>query len=140
MEQMVTIGIAIYRKSNGKSIINLIFAKQLLSKSLISYDITKDFNYNSNHQPILFKQTIRTIDNPLSLQLLLSKIDILALKKTLTKKLAKNLLYIFIMLNQLNIKFYSLISAINTTMTLTISKAKLFPKLIPGFDKKYKKI
>lgn len=57
-----------------------------------------------------------------------------------TKKLAKNPPHIFIMLNELEIKVYSLINAINIIMIFTILKTKLFPRSVTEFDKMYKKI
>lgn len=42
--------------------------------------------------------------------------------------------------NELDIKIYLLINIINTVVTPTISKTKLFLKSILGFDKKCKKI
>lgn len=66
--------------------------------------------------------------------------DILALKKTLWKKLIKDLFYISIIPNKLNTKVYSLINAINIAMTLVIFKARLSLKSELIFDKEYKKI
>ena len=83
MEQMVPVGTATYRESTGESTIDLIFATTLLSESFISWDVVGDFDHDSAHRPILSKWTMRTIDNPLGSQLLLSKMDIPALKKTL---------------------------------------------------------
>ena len=55
MEQMVPVGTATYRQSIGESTIDLIFAKPLLSESLISCDIAGVFDHDSDHQPILSK-------------------------------------------------------------------------------------
>lgn len=119
---MVPIGTAIYKEFTGKNIINLIFATLLLIESFISCYVTGDFDYDIDHQLILFKETMCTIDNPLDLQLLLSKIDILASKKTPREELAKNPPCISTTLNKRDIKVYFLISAIDTTMTLAIPK------------------
>lgn len=83
---------------------------------------------------------MRTIDNQLSLWLLLSKIDIPAFQKTLIEELAKDLLCTFITPNELHIKVYSLISAIDTTMILAIPKTRLSPKSVPEFDKECKEM
>lgn len=58
----------------------------------------------------------------------------------LTKKLAKDPPYAFTMPNKLDIKIHSLISAIDTAMTLAIFKAKLSSKSVPRFDEECKKI
>lgn len=81
-----------------------------------------------------------TINNLLSSQLFLSKIDISILKKTLTKKLAKDPPYTFTMPNKLDIKVHSLINTINIAIILTISKARLSLKSVSRFDKECKKI
>lgn len=52
------------------------------------------------------------------------------------KKLAKDLFCIFRIPNKLDIKLYFLINAIDTTMILIISKARLSSKLVSRFDKK----
>lgn len=83
---------------------------------------------------------MHTIDNLLSSQLVLSKMDILILKKTLAKKLAKDSSCTFITPNKLDIKIHSLINTINIAITLAIFKTRLSSKLVSRFDKKYKKI
>ena len=83
---------------------------------------------------------MRTVDNPLSSRFLLSKIDILALKKTLTEELANDPSYTSIMPNKLDFKFHSLINVINIAMTLAIPKARLSPKSVPGFDEECKEM
>ena len=42
--------------------------------------------------------------------------------------------------NELDIKVHSLIKAIDIAMTLAISKARLSPKSVPGFNQECKKI
>lgn len=140
MEQMVPVGAAIYKESTGKSTINLIFSTPLLSESLISCDVAGDFDHDSDHQPILSKWTMRTIDNPLSLRLLFSKMDVPALKKTLIEELAKDPLCISTTPNELDTKVCSLINAIDTAMALAIPKVRLSPRSVPGFDKECKEI
>ena len=66
--------------------------------------------------------------------------DILTLKKTFTKELAKDPLQTSTTPNELDIKVHSLINAIDIAITLAILKARFSPKLIPRFDKKYKEI
>ena len=112
MEQMVPVGTATYKESTGQSTIDLVFATPLLTESLITCGIAGDFDHDSDHQPILSKWTMRTVDNPLSSQLLLSKIDIPALKKTLAEELAKDPSCTSTTPNELDIKVYSLINAI----------------------------
>lgn len=87
---MVFIGKATYKESTGKNIIDLVFATPLFIKSFITYGIAGDFDHDLDHQPILSKWTMRIVKNPLSSQLLLSKIDMTALKKTLAEELAKD--------------------------------------------------
>lgn len=128
MEKIVLIDITSYKESTGESTINLIFATLLLTKNLIIYDIVGNFDHDSEHQSILFKWTIHTIDNLLSLRLFWSKIDILALKKALIEELAKDPPRTSIMPNEWGIKVYSLINVIDIAMILAISKAKLSPK------------
>ena len=140
MEQMVPVGTATYKESTGESTINLIFATPLLSESIISCDIAEDFDYDSDHQPILSKWTMRTIDNPPIPRFLLSKIDIPLIKKKLKKELAKNPLSLCTTVEELNVQVDSLINTINTTINLAIPKAKVSPKLVPGFDEKCKKV
>ena len=140
MEQMVPIGTTTYKKSTEESTIDLVFAIPLLTESLIAYDIAEDFDHDLDHQPILFKWITYTVNNPLSLQLLLSKIDIPALKKVLKEELAKDLLYTSTTPNELDIKVHSLINAINIAMTFAIPKVRLSPKSIPGFDEECKMI
>ena len=140
MEQIVAVGTATYRESNRKSSINLIFATPLLSKSLISCDLAGDFDHNSDHQPILSKWTMRTIDNPLGSRLLLSKMDILALIKTLTEERAKDPSCISTTPDKLDVKVHSLISVIDIAKTLAIPKVRLSPKSVPGFHQECKQI
>ena len=140
MEQMVPVGTATCKESTGESNIDMIFATLLLTESLIACDIAGDFDHDSDHQPILSKWTMRTIDNPLSSRLLLSKMDIPALKKTLTEELAKDPPCTSTTPDELDIKVHSLISAIDTAMTLAIPKARLSPKSVPGFDEECKEI
>ena len=83
---------------------------------------------------------MRTVDNPLSSRLLLSKMDIPALKKTLTEELAKDLPSSSTTPNELDIKVHFLINAIDMAMTLVIPKARLSPKSVPGFDEECKKM
>lgn len=66
--------------------------------------------------------------------------NILTLKKRFIKELAKDPPCISIMPDELDIKIYSLISAINIAMTLAILKAKLSLKSVPEYDKECKKI
>ena len=49
---MVSVKTAIYKEFTGKSTINLIFAISLLLKSLIYCKIAKNFDHDSDHQPI----------------------------------------------------------------------------------------
>lgn len=83
---------------------------------------------------------MRIVDNLLSSQLLLSKMNILALKKTLVEELAKDSLCTSTTLHKLDIKIHSSINAIDTKMTFAILKVKLSLKSVPKFDKKCKKI
>ena len=83
---------------------------------------------------------MRTVDNLLSSQLFLSKMNISALKKMLVEELAKNPPCISTTPNELDIKVYFLINAIDIAMTLIIPKAKLSPKSVPRFDQECKKI
>lgn len=76
----------------------------------------------------------------LSSYLFLSIINIPILKKTLIKKLAEDLLHMSITPNKQDIKVNFLINAIDIAITLIISKAKLFSKLISRFDKECKKL
>ena len=55
MEQMVSVDTATYKKSNGESIIDLVFATPLLTESLITCDVAGDLDHDSDHQPILLK-------------------------------------------------------------------------------------
>ena len=66
MEQMVPVGTATYKESTGKSTIDLVFATPLLSDSLIYCKIAKDFDHDSDHQPILSKWTLEMMDKPLA--------------------------------------------------------------------------
>lgn len=140
MQQMVPVSTVIYKESIRKSTINLVFAILLLTKSFFIYGIVGNFEYNLDYKPILSKWTMYIIDNLLNSQLFLSKIDILALKKMLAKKLVKYFPCIFKTLNKLDIKIHFLINAIDRIMTLAIYKAKLSPKYISRFDKECKKI
>lgn len=140
MEQMVPVGITTYKESTGKSTIDLIFATPLLSDNIISCDIVGDFDYNLDHQPILSKQTIETISNPLILQFLLSKIDISLIKRKLKEELARNPSSLCTMAEQLDAQVDFLINAINTAINLAIPKTKVSPKLVSRFDEKCKKI
>ena len=66
--------------------------------------------------------------------------DIPALKKALIEELAKDPPCISTTPNELDIKVYSLINAIDIAMTLAIPKARLSPKSVPGFDEECKEI
>ena len=140
MEQMVSVSTATCRESHGESHIDLIFATPLSSENIISFDIVGDFDHDSDHPPISSKWAIRTIDNLLSLRFFLSKMDIPTLTKTLTERLAKNLLCTSTTLDELEIKICSLISDIDIAMTVAILKAKLSPKSVPGFYEECKEI
>ena len=83
---------------------------------------------------------MRTVNNPLSPRLLLSKMDIPALKKALTEELAKDLPRTSTTPNELDIKVHFLINAINIAMTLAIPKARLSSKSVPGFDEECREI
>ena len=83
---------------------------------------------------------MRIIDNPLTSRLLPSKMDISALTKTLTEELAKDPPYTSTTPDELDIRVHSLISDIDTTMTLAISKARLSPKSVTEFDEECKEI
>lgn len=50
---MVFVGIAIYKKSTKKSILDLVFATLLFIESLITCGIVGDFDLNLHHQLIL---------------------------------------------------------------------------------------
>lgn len=50
---MVPDSITIYRKSTRENIINLIFITPLFLESIISYDVVKYFDHDSEQQPIL---------------------------------------------------------------------------------------
>lgn len=140
MEQMVPVGTATYKESTGEGTIDLIFATPLLSESLISCDIAGDFDHDSDHQPILSKWTMRTINNPPSLRLPLSKIDIPLIKRMLKEELAKNPPSPCTTPEQLDTQVNSLISAINTAMDFAIPKANVSPKSVLGFDEKCKEV
>lgn len=92
MEHMIPLGTKIYKESNGQIIIDRIFATQLLLERLISYDIARNFDHDSDHEQILSKWIMRTIHHPPTPWFILRKIDICLIKKTLKKELAKNLL------------------------------------------------
>ncbi len=137
---MVPVGIAIYRESNEKSTIDLIFATTLLSESFISCDVARDFDHDSDHQPIPSKWTMSTIDNSLSFSLLLTKMDIPALTKMLTEELAKDSSFTSTTLDSLDIQVHFLISVVDTAITFAILKASLFPKSVERFDEGCKEI
>ncbi len=140
MEQMVPVDTATERESIGESTIDLIFATPLLSENIISCYVAGDFNHDSYYQLILSKWIIGTIDNQLSLRLFLSKTDISGLTKMLTQEPAKNRLCTSTTPDELDIKVYSLINAIDTSITLAIPKAMLSLKSVPGFNGECKEI
>lgn len=112
----------------------------LFTKRLIAYTMAGDFDHYSDHQPILSKWTMRTINNLLNLQLLLNKMDISVPKKTLIEELAKDPSHTFITPNKLDIKNHFLIKAIDIAISFAILKAKLSPKSVPRFDEEYKEL
>lgn len=61
------------------------------------------------------------------------------MQKLFAKQLVNNLSCPSQTANKLNAHIYFVILAINVTITLSIFKAKLFPKSIPKFDENYKK-
>ncbi len=83
---------------------------------------------------------MRTIENQLSSQLLLIKIDIPALTKMLTGELAKDSPCTSTTPDKLDIKVHSLMSDLDTAMTLVILQARLSPKSVSGFDVECKEI
>lgn len=52
-EQMVSIKTIIYKESNAKNILNLIFTTLLFLESLVNCKIKKDFNFGSDHELFL---------------------------------------------------------------------------------------
>ena len=85
MEQMVPLGTATYNESTGESTIDLIFATPLLSESLIQCQIAESFDHDSDHQPILSRWTLQTINKPIDSRRLLAKMDNALLIKILHK-------------------------------------------------------
>lgn len=137
---MVSVGTTTYKESTGESTIDLIFATPLLSESINSCDIARDFDNDSDHELIPSKWTMLTIDNPLIPQFLLSKIDIPLIKRTLKEELAKNPPSPCTTAEQLDAQVNSLIGTINTAMNLAIPKAKVSPKSVLRFDEKCKEV
>lgn len=80
---MIPIGTVTYKEYTRKSIIDLIFATPLLSKSLVCYKIIENFYNNLDHQPILSELTLQMIDKSVNSKRLLAKIDHILLTKTL---------------------------------------------------------
>ncbi len=72
---------------------------------------------------------MRTIDNQLSFRILLTKMDILALTKTLTEELAKDPPCTSTTPDELNIKVHSFISVIDIAMTPAIFQGKAVHKV-----------
>ena len=50
---MVSIKTIIYKESNAKNILNLIFTTLLFLESLVNCKIKKDFNFGSDHELFL---------------------------------------------------------------------------------------
>ncbi len=138
MEQMVPVGTTTYKESTGESIIDLIFTTPLLPESLISCGIEDKFDHDSDHQPILSQWMLQTVDSPLSSRLLLSKMYVPKLKKTLLEELVNDPPCHFQTANELDAQMYSLIGKIETAIALAIPKARLLPKSVPGFDEECK--
>ena len=138
MEQMVPLGTTTYKESTRESTIDLIFATPLLLESLISCGIEDKFDHDSDHKPISSQWMLQTVDSPLSLCLLLSKMDVPNLKKSLLEELVKDPPCHTQTANKLDAQVYSLIGAIETAIALPIPKARLSPKSVLGFDEKCK--
>ena len=75
LEQMVFIGMAIYKESIGKSTIDLIFATPLFLENLVRCKIAEDFNHDSDYQFILSEWTLQMIDKPADSKRLPVKVD-----------------------------------------------------------------
>ncbi len=140
MERMVPVGTTTYKKSTGESTIDLIFAMQLLSESLISCGVEDEFDHHSDHQPILSQWMLQTVDSLSSSCLLLSKMDVPKLKKALLEELVKDPPCHSQTANELDAQVYSLIGAIETAIAQAIPKARLLPKSVPRFDEECKEI
>ena len=138
MEQLVPTKTTTYKESTGESTIDLVFATALLSESLISCGIAEEFDHDSDHQPILSKWILETVDKPLDVRRLLTRIDGTLLIETLQKSLALIPSTPSNTAKELDKKTISLIEAIDTAMEASIPKARLCPKSVPGFDENCK--
>ncbi len=117
---------------------DLVFATPLLPESLIYCKIAEVFDHDSDHQPILSEWTLQMIDKPIDSRRLLAKMDLALLIKTLQQSLV-NLPHLpSRTAKELDEKVLPLVKAIDTEMDISIPKAKLCPKSIPGFDEKCK--
>ena len=138
MEQMVPTGTATYKESTGKSTIDLIFATDLLSESLISCGIAEEFDHDSDHLPILSQWTLQTVDKPQDSRRLLSKMDNTAMLKTLKDGLANISLASSKTTDELDEKVISLVNAIDKAIDVSTPRARLCPRSVPGFDEECK--
>ncbi len=82
---------------------------------------------------------LQTVDSLPSSRLLLSKMDVPKLKKTLLEKLVKDFLRHSLTANELDARMYSLIDEIETAIAQAISKARPSLKSVSGFDEECKK-
>ena len=89
---MVPVRMATNKESTGKSTIDLIFAMSLLSESLISCKKAEEFDHDLDHQLVISKWMLQTIDRRPDSRRLLTKIDKVILMGTLNKGLANMLL------------------------------------------------
>lgn len=135
---MVPVGAATYKDSSGKSTIDLVFATPLLSESHISCKIAEEFDHDSDHQPILSEWTLQMIDKPVDSRRLLAKMDLALLIKTLQQNLANIPNLPSRTTEELDEKVISLVKFIDIAMDISIPKARLCPKSIPGCDEECK--
>lgn len=138
MEQMIPVGVATFKKSLEKSIIDLVFATPLLSESLIYCKIAEEFDHNSDHQLILSEWIVQMIGQPVDSRRLLAKMDLALLIETLQQNLANILHLPSQTAKKLDEKVIFLVKAIDTVMDISIPKVRLCPKSISEFDEECK--
>lgn len=94
LEQLVPIRTVTYKESTKKSTIDLIFAKLLLSESLIYCKIAEDFDHNLDYQPILFKWILQIIDKPINSRRLLANTGQRFANKNFIKKSSQYIIFV----------------------------------------------
>ncbi len=122
-----------YEEAGHQSTIDLVFATSFIAESLISYKVSKDNKYGSDHYSIITRFNLQTIQREEQARHQLKRIDIQKLQEAMSKKVIAFGNLDLDSTEKIHNQVQALVKAIQEAVEISTLMVKIYSRSKPGF-------